>query len=243
MLAYCEAAGCRRTVLLNYFGETAAACHNCDTCLSPPELWDGTIAAQKLLSAAIRSGQRYGAGHLIDILRGKRSEKVVQSQHDQLSTFGIGQELDESAWRGIARQLLAAGLLHADPQRYGGLTLTEAARPVLKGETTLMLRRPAPQRKSSKAARLKAQRTQGAMATQHTASQADDPFFQTLRAWRARLAREQNLPAYVILHDKTLHEIAALRPTSLEALAEISGIGEAKVQRYGAQILATLKEA
>lgn len=167
----------------------------------------------------------------------------MQSQHDQLSTFGIGQELDESAWRGIARQLLAAGLLHADPQRYGGLTLTEAARPVLKGETTLMLRRPAPQRKSSKAARLKAQRTQGAMATQHTASQADDPFFQTLRAWRARLAREQNLPAYVILHDKTLHEIAALRPTSLEALAEISGIGEAKVQRYGAQILATLKEA
>ncbi len=243
MLAYCEAAGCRRTVLLNYFGETSDTCDNCDTCLNPPERWDGTVAAQKLLSAAIRSGQRYGAGHLIDILRGKRTEKISQYQHDQLPTFGIGKELDESTWRSVARQLLATGLLHADPQRYGGLILTEAARPVLKGETTLMLRRPVMQSKNnSKATRNKAHR---AMATMHTTSHAssnDDPLFQTLRTWRAQRAQEQGTPAYVILHDKVLHEIVAQQPTSLEELSLISGIGKAKLERYGLQILGVLSE-
>ena len=145
-----SAAGCRRTVLLNYFGEPADACGNCDTCLTPPQLWDGTMAAQKLLSAAIRTGQRFGAAHLIDVLRGKHTEKVAQFGHDQLPTFGIGVDLDEAAWRSVARQVLAAGLLHADAQRYGGLTLTEAARPVLKGETTLMLRRQIVRKKSVK---------------------------------------------------------------------------------------------
>lgn len=243
MLAYCEAADCRRTVLLNYFGETSDTCDNCDTCLDPPERWDGTVAAQKLLSAAIRSGQRYGAGHLIDILRGKCTEKISQYQHDQLPTFGIGKEHDESTWRSVARQLLATGLLHADPQRYGGLILTETARPVLKGETTLMLRRPVMQSKNnSKATRNKAHR---AMATMHTTSHAssnEDPLFQALRTWRAQRAQEQGTPAYVILHDKTLHEIVAQRPTSLEELSLISGIGKAKLERYGLQILGVLSE-
>jgi ATP-dependent DNA helicase RecQ len=246
MLAYCEAAGCRRTVLLNYFGESSSPCHNCDTCLNPPELWDGTIAAQKLLSAAVRSGQRFGAGHLIDILRGKATEKISQFGHDQLPTFGIGQDLDEATWRSVARQLLAAGLLQADAQRHGGLVLTEAARPVLKGEQPLMLRRPAPRRKTSRSrSSTGSSRVSTWMNAQHPASTAhpDDPLFQALRTWRAEFAREHGLPAYVILHDKTLHELATRRPASLQELSEISGIGQAKIERYGTTLLELLADA
>ncbi len=240
MLAYCEAAGCRRSVLLNYFGEASAACGNCDTCLVPPQLWDGTVAAQKLLSAAIRSGQRFGAGHLIDILRGKRTAKIEQFNHDQLSTFGIGQDLDEAAWRGVARQLLAGGLLHADAERYGGLTLTEAARPVLKGETTLMLRRQAPRQKTARSSKAGSQKATNWMGGNAAIAADDDPLFQSLRTWRGNLAREQGLPAYVILHDKTLRELAAQRPSSLEELTQVSGIGGAKAERYGAALLELL---
>ncbi len=242
MLAYCEAAGCRRTVLLNYFGETATPCGNCDTCITPPQLWDGTVAAQKLLSAAIRTGQRFGAAHLIDVLRGKRTEKVELFNHDQLPTFGIGQDLDDSAWRSIARQLLASGLLYADAQRYGGLTLTEAARPVLKGETTLMLRRQAPRQKSARNGRGGSQKAASWMGSA-AATADDDPLFLALRAWRGNLAREQGLPAYVILHDKTLRELAAQRPSSLGELTQISGIGAAKAERYGAALLELLAGA
>ena len=230
MLAYCEAAGCRRSVLLGYFGESTSPCGNCDTCLNPPELWDGTVAAQKLLSAALRTGQRFGAGHLIDVLRGKTSEKVAQFSHDQLPTFGIGQELDDSGWRGVARQLLAAGLLHADAERYGGLTLTDAARPVLKGNATLMLRRQQPRKKN-------------AVIKTTRRSTSDDPLFAALRAWRSELAREQGVPAYVILHDKTLSELAAARPQDPAALLRISGIGVAKAARYGEALLALLAAA
>jgi ATP-dependent DNA helicase RecQ len=235
MLAYCEAAGCRREVLLNYFGETTSACRNCDTCLEPPQLWDGTVAAQKLLSAALRSGQRFGSGHLIDILRGKRTEKIVEYQHDQLPTFGVGQELDESGWRSVARQLLAAGLLHADAQRYGGLTLTAAARPLLKGETILMLRRPAARRKSGKT-------TGSKIASQHEHRHSDDPLFHALRNWRSELAREQGLPAYIILNDRTLHELAAHHPTTHDELLQINGIGQAKAERYGSALLEILQQ-
>ena len=241
MLAYCEAAGCRRQVLLNYFGETSIACNNCDTCLEPPELWDATVAVQKLLSAAVRSGQRYGAGHLIDIVRGKRSEKVMQFQHDQLPTFGIGQDLDEATWRSLARQLLAAGLLHADAQRHGGLILTESARPVLKGEAQMLLRRPRPRRKTgSKATRLAfkaAGQKTGNSAASPRDPVSDDPLFLALRRWRTDLAREQGLPAYVILHDRTLAELASQRPATLHALQQISGIGTSKIERYGAALL------
>ena len=230
MLAYCEASVCRRTVLLDYFGETSTACGNCDTCLEPPELWDGTVAAQKLLSAALRTGQRFGAGHLIDVLRGKDTVKVAQFGHDALPTFGVGQELDDAGWRAVARQLLASGLLRADAERHGGLMLTDKARPVLKGETSVLLRRREP-RRPGKTAGLRT-RSSGTAATA-----TGDPLYEALRAWRSTLAREHGLPAYVILHDKTLHELAATRPSSIESLLNVSGIGEAKAARYGAALL------
>jgi ATP-dependent DNA helicase RecQ len=232
MLAYCEAPGCRRSVLLNYFGEAATACGNCDTCLAPPELWDGTVAAQKLLSAALRTGQRFGAGHLIDVLRGKATAKVGQFGHEQLPTFGIGQELDEAGWRGVARQLIAGGLLHAEAAQYGALKLTAAARPVLKGEMTLQLRR--------QAARQKGARRNTAPAATHAMAPGSEPLFARLRQWRAELARQQGVPAYVILHDKTLRDVAARQPATLADLLDISGIGEAKAARYGATLLETI---
>ena len=235
MLAFCEAAGCRRSVLLNYFGEAAGGCGNCDTCLNPPQLWDGTVAAQKLLSAALRTGQRFGAGHLIDVLRGKETAKVEQFGHNRLPTFAVGQELDEAGWRAVARQLLASGLLHADPERFGGLTLTDAARPVLKGETVLMLRRQEPRKKSS--------RSPSHSSPAAKSSATDDPLYQALRAWRGTLAREQGLPAYVVLHDKTLRELAAMQPTSMEELLQVNGIGEAKAARYGSALLAAIRQA
>jgi ATP-dependent DNA helicase RecQ len=235
MLAYCEAAGCRRTVLLNYFGEEHPACGNCDTCQSPPELWDGTVSAQKFMSAALRSGQRFGAAHLIDILRGKQTEKIAQYDHHQLPTFGVGNDLDEATWRGVARQLLAGGLLYADANHYGALKLTDAARPVLKGETTLMLRRQVVRKK-----------TGGRKTTAPSPrlpKAADGGLFETLRHWRGQTAREQGVPAYVILHDRTLHELAARRPQTAAELLDVPGIGEAKAARYGAALLQILSGA
>ncbi|MCX7175103.1 MAG: DNA helicase RecQ [Proteobacteria bacterium] len=232
MLAYCEAAGCRRRVLLGYFGETHEACGNCDTCQTPPELWDGTVAAQKFMSAALRTGQRFGAAHLIDILRGKATEKVSQFGHERLPTFGVGADLDEAAWRSVARQLLAGSLLHADAQHYGALKLTENAKPVLKNETTLMLRRQAPRMK--KTARPKA------IFPAHLPPAAAG-LVDTLRQWRGQTSREQGVPAYVILHDKTLHELAARRPQTMDELLNVGGIGEAKAARYGAALLELLK--
>jgi len=233
MLGYCEAAGCRRTLLLRYFGEEHAACGNCDTCLAPPELWDGTEAARKFMSAALRTGQRFGAGHLIDILRGKSTEKVAQFGHESLPTFGVGADLDEATWRGVARQLLAAGLLHADANHYGALKLTDAARPVLKGETTLMLRRQAARTKSAGKRRA---------APAPLLPQASG-LYETLRQWRAATAREQGVPAYVILHDRTLHELASLRPQTPDELLTVAGIGAAKAERYGAALLAAVRDA
>jgi ATP-dependent DNA helicase RecQ len=231
MLAYCEAAGCRRTVLLNYFGEARDACGNCDTCQTPPELWDGTVAAQKFMSAVLRTGQRFGAAHLIDVLRGKATEKVGQFGHDQLQTFGVGADFDEATWRSVARQLLAGGLLYADAQHYGALKLTDAARPVLKAETTLMLRRQVLARKKTGKPKY---------AAPADLSPANASLFDTLRQWRGQTAREQGVPAYVILHDRTLHELAARQPRSLDELLGIGGIGEAKVGRYGTALLELL---
>ena len=232
MLAFCEAAGCRRTILLSYFGETTGACGNCDTCQTPPELWDGTEPARKFMSAALRTGQRFGAAHLIDILRGKATDKVSQFGHQRLPTFGVGADLDEAAWRSVARQLLAGGLLYADAQHYGALKLTEDAKPILKSESTLMLRRQAPSKK--KTAKPKA--IYPAKLPPASAGLVD-----TLRLWRGQTAREQGLPAYVILHDKTLHELAARRPQTLSELLNVGGIGEAKAKRYGIALLDLLK--
>jgi len=229
LLAWCETAECRRTRLLAYFGETREdRCGNCDTCLEPPELWDGSIAAQKAMSAILRTGQRFGAGHLIDLLRGKTTERIRQLGHDSLPTFGVGADLDEAGWRSVFRQLLAAGLLHADAQSFGALKLTDAARPVLKGESLLHLRR---QRKQKSAL---ARRHKTAAATP---TGSDETLFEALRAWRAEQAKAQGVPAYVIMHDKTLHELAARRPASADELLDVPGIGQAKAERYGAEVL------
>ena len=238
MLAYCESAKCRRVVLLNYFGEAAAPCGNCDVCIDPPEVWDGTVAAQKALSAALRSGQRFGAGHLIDILRGKATEKVKQFGHDSLPTFGVGADMDDMGWRSVFRQLLAGGLLEADAQAYGALKLMEGARPVLKGETSLTLRRHAARTKGKFGKFGKTDKT--SRTASNAAAENDSPLVAMLRNWRAEKAREQGVPAYVILHDRTLRELAERRPDSPEGLLEVPGIGLAKAQRYGEDLLELL---
>ncbi|EXI79339.1 MAG: ATP-dependent DNA helicase RecQ [Candidatus Accumulibacter appositus] len=234
MLAYCESARCRRVILLDYFGEQATPCGNCDVCLQPPIVWDGTVAAQKALSAALRTGQRFGAGHLIDVLRGKNTEKVQQFGHQGLPTFGVGADIDERGWRSVFRQLLAAGLLDADASAYGALKLTDSARPILKGETRLQLRRQV-ERPKSRAGRSRA--SAGTAASSSVSRASDSPLLASLREWRLAQAREQGVPAYVILHDRTLGEIAALLPDSLPALLAVPGIGVAKAERYGDALL------
>jgi ATP-dependent DNA helicase RecQ len=232
MLGYCEAARCRRVVLLDYFGEKSTPCGNCDTCLEPPETWDGTIAAQMLFSAALRTRQRFGAGQLIDILRGKPTAKISQYGHDRLPTFGVGAEHDELTWRSVVRQLVALGLLRADPGRYGALELTAAARPVLRGETRLPLRRP-------RQPKARPQRRHTAPAP--AGAGQDDALFEALRALRRSLADSAQVPPYVIFHDRTLREIAARKPRTEDELGLVSGIGENKLSRYGSAVLNVLR--
>jgi ATP-dependent DNA helicase RecQ len=232
LLAYCEAPRCRRQVLLNYFGEERQPCGNCDVCDNPPELWDGTQAAQKALSAIFRTGMRFGVTHLTDILRGKATDKVMQWNHDQLPTFGVGSDLDDHAWKSVFRQLAAAGLVHVDMAEHGALQLTEAAREVLKGQRTVQLRRPLKRKTTpSKTSR----------APVSDLAPADEALFQLLRQWRADTAREQGVPAYVILHDKTLRELAEVRPVSHGLLASITGMGSAKIEHYGAELLELIR--
>ncbi|WP_372440418.1 DNA helicase RecQ [Actinokineospora baliensis] len=239
MLALCETVECRRVQLLNYFGQTGEPCKNCDTCLAPPESWDGTVAAQKLLSAVYRldkeRNQRFGAGQVVDILLGKQTEKITQHRHDQLSVYGKGTELGEGAWRGVVRQLLAQGLLDVGGE-YGTLSLTGGSDEVLfQGRKVMMRREP---EKVARAAG--GSRAAKAPAVEMSAEAA--PVFEALRAWRAASAKEQGVPAYVIFHDATLRQIAAVRPRQLSDLAGISGIGESKLGRYGQQILDTVAE-
>jgi ATP-dependent DNA helicase RecQ len=233
LLAYCEAPRCRRQVLLNYFNEQRAACGNCDVCLEPPELWDGTEAARMALSAIYRTGMRFGVSHLIDVLRGKATDKVSQWQHDQLPTFGIGRHLDEYTWKSVFRQIAAAGLVHVDMAEHGALQLTDLARPVLKGEQTVQLRRSIPRKPGS---------TRATPAPGNL-SAGDEALFQTLRRWRSDTAREQAVPAYVILHDKTLRELAEIRPTSHGLLASITGMGSAKIEHYGEELLVLIRSS
>lgn len=234
LLAYCEAPRCRRQVLLNYFAEERAACGNCDVCSDPPELWDGTLAAQKALSAIFRTGMRFGVSHLTDVLRGKSTDKISQWQHDKLPTFGVGQDLDEHAWKSVFRQLAAAGLVHVDMAEHGALQLTERARQVLKGQQRVQLRRPVKRKASS---------TTKSSSVHFDLSAADNELFQELRAWRSETAREQGVPAYVILHDKTLRELAEVRPVSHGLLASITGMGTAKIEHYGEELLALIRKA
>ncbi len=244
LLAWCETTDCRRVFLLNYFSETATPCHNCDTCLNPPELWDGTQAARKALSAALRTGQRFGAGHLIDILRGKATDKVMQFGHQELPTFGVGAELDDHGWRSVFRQLLATGLLQADAQAYGALQLTESARPLLRGECTLSLRQ-ATARTNKKLSQKRAMsaltgRQETSLTGQTGLAGNTAPIIIALRTWRSERAREQGVPAYVILHDRTLLELATRRPCSTAELLDVPGIGQAKAERYGEALLTVL---
>jgi ATP-dependent DNA helicase RecQ len=236
MLALCETVGCRRVQLLGYFTEQSGPCGNCDTCLTPPEAWDGTIAAQKLLSTVYRlrseRRQRFGAGHVIDILLGKQTPRVVQHGHDTLTVFGIGTDLRDTEWRGIVRQLLAQGLLAVEGD-YGTLVLTDASSQVLRKERQVMLRRE-PER-APKVPR--ARKTAGTVADLPAGAAA---VFERLRAWRSERAKEQGVPAYVIFNDATLREIATTLPSSLAGLGKVSGIGETKLARYGQQVLDVL---
>ena len=240
MLALCETIECRRAQLLGYFGEVAAPCGNCDTCLSPPQPWDGTVAAQKLLSAVWRlhreRQQRFGAGQVIDILLGRKTAKIIENDHASLTVFGIGAELREAEWRGVVRQLLAQGLLAVEGD-YGTLALTDASREVLAGRRQVLLRREAePAARAARPAR--PAKTPGGAAADLSPAAAG--VFEQLRGWRAAAAKEQGVPAYVIFHDATLRQIAAQVPATLAELGTISGIGETKLARYGQQILDAL---
>ncbi len=238
MLALCETVDCRRVQMLRYFGEESQPCGNCDTCLTPPDAWDGTVAAQKLLSAVVRldqRGQRYGAGHVIDILVGKVTPRVTQLGHGELSVFGVGEDLDERAWRGVVRQLLAQGLLGVDASGYQTLHLVPESRAVLSGDREVMLRRePARAPKTPKAPRA---RTAAVVAD---LSEDDAAVFDRLRGWRAGVAKEQGVPAYVVFHDATLRAMAQAHPSTLAELAGVSGVGAAKLERYGAGVLEVL---
>ncbi|MEU2726686.1 DNA helicase RecQ [Streptomyces griseoviridis] len=244
MLALCETARCRRGQLLAYFGQDPdrAGCGNCDTCLTPPETWDGTVAAQKALSTVVRlqreRGQKFGAVQIVDILMGRRTAKVIQFDHDQLSVFGIGEDLSEGEWRGVVRQLLAQGLLAVEGD-YGTLVLTEASGSVLRRERDVPLRKepkkPVTAKSGSSSRGERKARTAAAELPE-----ALQPAFEALRAWRAEQAREQGVPAYVIFHDATLREIATVWPTSVAELGGISGIGEKKLATYGEGVVGVL---
>ena len=230
LLGWCEATTCRRAALLSYFGEEPPAeCGNCDTCLSPPETFDGTVAAQKLMSCVVRTGQRFGAAHVIDVLLGKETAKARQYRHDGLSTFGIGKDLGARQWRSVLRQLVVGGFVRSDAARFGALMLTPAARPLLRGETKLTLR--------EDAVGLAKRQPVKARDNDPNLSPDDESLWQALRVCRTELAKNADVPPYVIFHDATLKEFARLRPTSLAAMLEIHGVGKAKLERYGQTFL------
>jgi len=232
MLGLAEAAGCRRVRLLSYFGEASEPCGNCDNCLAPPQRVDATESARKLLSCIYRcergSGFGFAATHIIDVLRGKQTDKVTKFGHERLSTFGIGTELSEAEWRLLLRHLVAQHIVEVDHATFNVLRLTDASRAVLRGERAIELRQQVaqPRRRETK------QRARHAMA--------DDPIFEQLRTWRAQVAKQHGVPAFVVFHDGTLREIAQVRPRSLGELRTISGIGEKKLASYGESLLAQL---
>ncbi|WP_230405156.1 DNA helicase RecQ [Undibacterium rugosum] len=237
MLALCETINCRRVHILDYFGQASTPCGNCDTCLSPPVSFDGTVAAQKILSTIYRVDQRFAAGHVVDILRGIDTDRVKQWRHDQLSTFGIGAEKSEAEWRALLRQLIALELIAVDYESYSALRLTEAARPVLRGETKIQLRQ---YKKAEKA--LKHKRQSAKDYAESELSSEQQQLFDKLRWWRVETARTHNVPAYVIFPDATLREIARNAPQTLVDLRAISGVGDKKLESYGNDILQLIAE-
>lgn len=228
LLGLAEALECRRKVLLGYFGENPEACGNCDLCATPPETFEAGVAVQKALSAILRTGEYFGAGHLIDILLGNNTDKVQQRGHDQLPTFGVGTEFDKRGWQAVFRQMAAHDLVRPDPERFGALRMTMAARPILKGETGITLRRDT----IRKAARRP--------AVKMLVSEEDAPLLSALKAKRRGLAEGAGVPAYVIFPDRTLIEMAETRPTTLDAMAQVNGVGAVKLERYGAEFLSVI---
>ncbi|SFE88395.1 ATP-dependent DNA helicase RecQ [Marinobacter sp. DSM 26671] len=235
MLGLCEVTSCRRQVLLRYFGdELEQPCGNCDTCLNPPDTWDGTVAVQKALSCVFRTGQRFGVTYLIDVLRGSENERILQSGHHQVSTYGIGNELSANEWKSVYRQLVANGYLRADPEGYGALQLTEQCRPLLKGRQTIELRKDPEIKKTT--GRANGGRSGSPVSEQIT----DKAGWEALRACRKELADKQGVPPYVIFHDTTLFGMLERKPRTLDELAEVSGVGAAKLEKYGEIFLQTI---
>jgi ATP-dependent DNA helicase RecQ len=233
LVGLCEAANCRRARLLGYFGEAIHGdnCGNCDNCTTPPKLWDGSVAAQKVLSCVYRTGQRFGAMHLIDVLLGRPNERTAPLGHDKLSVYGVGTELNERQWRAVIRQLVALGHLQSGSEAFGGFKLTESARGVLRGETRVMLR------EETERKRIRRTRDAKPGAAPVDAAARAGSLFTALRAWRSTTAREHGVPAYVILHDATLEGIAAARPTTMDRLRSVPGIGDKKLERYGEALI------
>ncbi len=232
LLAVWETTGCRRQAILAHFGEEHPGnCGNCDTCLSPVDTWDATDAAQKAMSAIYRTGQTFGAGHVIHVLRANLTERVISFGHNNLSVFGIGKEVDQRTWQSVIRQLAAANFIQVDPE-FGALKLTEAARPVLRGEQKVMLRREAARRQTKKDARA---------AKAAEMPEAAQGLFQSLRTERARIAKSQGVPPYVVFHDATLRAMAETRPATLDAMGELPGVGQAKLARYGTKFLSVIQ--
>ena len=233
MLGYCETVTCRRQMLLQYFGEAGAPCGNCDTCLAPPQTWDGSLAAQQALSTVYRTGQRFGAGHLIDVLLGKTTERMTSLGHEQLKTFGLGKEFDDKRWRSVFRQLVATGLLRVDVTGYGALLLNETSRPVLRGEQAVRFRQEAEVEKKKPA------KTRSKVSLD--LPEGREELLEALRTLRRNLAAEQGVPSFVIFHDSTLMQLVMQCPQNRAQLAKISGIGAQKLERYGAALLDVLR--
>ena len=235
LLGLCEAAHCRRQVILEYFGDKAKPCGNCDTCQNPPETFDGTIAAQKALSCVYRTGQRFGVSYVIDVLLGKADDRMKKFGHDQITTFNIGGEYSKTEWQGIFRQLVALNLLAVDVAEHGGLFITPAGQSFLKEKTPVKLRKQESRKEARKALMKKE-------AEDFYGQEMNQPLFDALREARMELAKQQNVPPYVIFHDKTLREMAVFRPASRSALMEISGMGERKMERYGQIFLDVIRK-
>ena len=232
MLGLCEITSCRRQALLNYFGDKLdEPCGNCDSCLEPADTWDGTEAARMALSAVYRTGQRFGVNHLIEVLRGSEADKVMQFDHHLLPTYGVGKQWDNNQWRSVFRQLVARGLLSVDLERFGALRLEEKCRPLLRGEEQIELRRDQPRQKTAR------QQTRTALP-----ADIDVGLWEALRERRRLLAEAQGVPPYVIFHDRTLQEMCFQLPRNRAELGHISGVGERKLEKYGAQFLQVIEQ-
>ncbi|MBY0475613.1 MAG: DNA helicase RecQ [Nitrosomonas sp.] len=234
MLSLCETTTCRRIRMLSYFGESieTVGCGNCDICLNPPKVWDATVEVQKAMSCVYRTGQIFGAGHLIDVLRGNLTDRVKEWHHDRISTFGIGGDLPEKTWRAIFRQIVALGLLIPDSEGHGALHLTEASRAVLKGQQNVCLRQ------QTKIEQISSKRTGDDLIS---LAPAERSLWEQLRSWRAKTAKEHGVPAYVIFHDATLHELARLCPQTEDELSQVTGIGARKLDKYGIYLMEILR--